>query len=231
MKSVLIRVKNLNNSLLPFEHNYTLAIAIYNKLQYYQNSIRELHTKEFQDIHTISTIIPQEPDFGADGISFQKGFFILRSYYDDIIEHLRLAISLDGTLRVGDLYLEVTGIRETVAPKFESGTVKFKTLSPVLVRDYEDRNTFRTHADDVPDNLSRSMVWSYASFTSKTPETPKITISSLKRKTVRVSKSGTVLGAVVLKGTIKGDLDLLQFSYFKGIGSKTGLGLGCWEVD
>jgi CRISPR-associated endoribonuclease Cas6 len=227
----LLRIKNLNGSLLPYEHNYNLSIAIYNKLQYYQDSIRKLHTKEFQDIHTISTIIPQEPNFGTDGISFQKGFFIVRSYYDDIIDHLRLAISLDGTLRVGDLHLEVTGIKDTVAPKFESGYVKFRTLSPVLVRDFEDRSTFRTHADDVPDNLSHSMAWSYTSFTSQSSDNPEITISSLKRKTVRVSKTGTVLGAVVLRGSIKGDPELLQFSYYKGLGSKTGLGLGCWEVD
>lgn len=228
---MLISIKNLNNALLSYEHNYTLAIAIYNKLEYYPNPIRKLHTKEFQDIHTISTIIPQEPDFKADGIGFQRGFFIVRSYYDDIIEYLRLAISLDGTLRVGDLDLEVTRIKETTAPNFQSGFVNFRTLSPVLVRDSEDRNTFRTHNDDVPDNLSRSMVWSYVSLTSRSAESPEITITSLKRKTARVSKSGTVLGAVVLRGSIKGDPDLLQFSYYKGIGSKTGLGLGCWEVD
>jgi CRISPR-associated endoribonuclease Cas6 len=230
VKSILLRVKNTDNSLLPYEHNYTLSIAIYNKLQYYQDSVRKLHTKEIQDIHTISTIIPQNPQYETAGINFQKGFFILRSNYDDIIDHLRLAISLDGTLKVGDLYLEVTGIKDTDEPSFDSGDINFRTLSPVLVRDQEDRKTFRTHTDDVPENLSLSMSWSFSSFTSKSVEKPTLTITSLKRKTVRVSKSGTILGAVVLRGSIQGDPDLLRFSYYKGLGSKTGLGLGCWEV-
>lgn len=231
MKSVLLKIKNVNGSLLPYEHNYTLSIAIYGKLQYYQEEIRKLHAKDVQDVHTISSIIPKEPGFNSSGIKFERGIVVVRSYYDDLIDHLRLALSLDGTIRVGPLDLEVTGIKDTFEPDFKKGTVNFRTLSPVLVRDHNDKKTFRTHLDDVPENLAESMVWAYSSFTSEAAEKPAIRLSNLKRKTVRVSKSGTVLGAVTLRGSIEANPDLLQFSYYKGLGSKTGLGLGCWEVE
>lgn len=230
VKSILLKIRNSNGLLLPYEHNYKLATAIYDKLRYYQESVRELHRKDFQDIHTISSIIPHNSQYHSTGIKFDKGLFVVRSYYDDVIDHLRLAISLDEKIRIGELELVITRIQDTLKPEFNKGKVNFKTISPVLVRDQADRKTFRTHLDDVPENLAHSMVWSYDSITSNQAGTPSVNITNLKRKTVRVSNDGSTLAAVLLTGSIIGDSELLQFSYFKGLGSKTGLGLGCWEV-
>ena len=60
-----------------------------------------------------------------------------------------------------------------------------------------------------------------------------IEIKESKSRTVKVSSiddPSSKLKAFELKGNISGDANIIKFIYHRGLGSKTGLGLGCWEV-
>jgi CRISPR-associated endoribonuclease Cas6 len=230
MKSVILSLKKIDRVPIPFEYNYFFGIAIYNKLRLYQENIKNLHNKNMQDVHTFSSVISRDLTLSTAGIDFNKGTIILRSLDDKIIEYLRIGLSLDNILYIGNSKIVINSIKKLDSPDFSKGEVNFKSISPALIRNFSNKNNF-VIKDDVSENLSKSIAWSYEKYYASKIKPPVIEKYFSKVKTVKISNNGVILNAVLLKGKITGDEEVIKFSYFKGFGSKTGLGLGCWEVD
>lgn len=231
--SLILNIKRVSGNVIPYEYNYYVALAFYTKLNRYNTEVRKLHDRDNISIHTFSNIISQSFKFGTNGISLDDGFIIFRSIDKRMESHLRLAIAEDPHLRICDATYLVRSIKNTEKPK-PKDSYKFRTLSPVVVRDFESRTKYVDSTEDLELNLRKSMTWVLENKLMHSPDKLDIKIFNGKRKTVRISsqnKKEAITSGFNLTGSIEADPLTFELLYHKGLGSKTGLGLGCFEVD
>lgn len=236
MLTCIVSIERSDGKIIPFEYNYYLSMSVYSKLEIYQQEIKKLHQKNQQGIHTISNIISKDPKHGVNGLDIQKGFFILRSIDNRIGPYFRLGLSFDPHIRIVNTVYEVKSVKDSLGRLNGRGRVKFKTLSPVLVRDFGNRKLFVTDSDKVEQNLNLVTKWSLKNqFGISESVIEDISINLLEEhpRTVRVSsgiQKESKTRAFDLTGEIIGNPGILEVLYHRGLGSKTGLGLGCWET-
>ena len=236
MQGVMIKLKRSEGVIIPYEYNYYLSIAIYSKLIYYQKFVKELHNKKQDGIHTFSNLISFNSKNGINGLEIPDPFLFLRSIDSSLIEYLRMGISIDPKLRIGDVVYRVTSIRnDKFLPDWQRD-LKFKTLSPVLIRDFNSKKKFVVNTEEVRENLTKVSKWVLQNIYGLSEEKVQdlnFDIELVKRKTVRISNNKSresITTAFQLQGTIFGSPEAKSILYYKGLGSKTSLGLGCWGV-
>lgn len=233
----MIHMKRSKGVIIPFEYNYYLSIGIYSKLKEYQEKVRILHSKNQPGIHTFSNIISKEALTGENGLDIKDGFFIIRSLDSRLPLYLRLGISEDPFLRIGDVIYEVSRADNITPPDLTKGEYNFKSLSPILVRDFNDKKQFVNRSENIEKNLTLSSLWTLKNLFQLMDDEVgdfKIQVDSAKRKTVKISNTKTkesITTAYQVRGKISGSEKALQILYYRGLGSKVSLGLGCWEVE
>lgn len=236
MLSTIIFIGRAEGRFIPFEYNYYLALSIYNKLSIYQDEIKKLHQKNQPGIHTFSNIITDKVDFGNNGLEIKSGFLILRTIDNRIGSYLRLGVASDPYLKIVNAVYKVKSINDSQGKLNGRNRVNFKTLSPVLVRDFQNKKMFVNNPSLIEENLNMVTKWSLLNqfkLSKSVVDDVKIEIKNSHSKTVRVSsapKKESITRAFDLAGTISGDPGALEVLYYRGFGSKTGLGLGCWEA-
>jgi CRISPR-associated endoribonuclease Cas6 len=236
MLTSIVSIERSKGKIIPFEYNYYLSISVYSKLEIYQQEIKQLHQKNQPGIHTISNIISNGVKYSNEGLDVQKGFFILRSIDNKIGPYFRLGLSSDPYIKIVNTIYDVKSVRDSPGRLNGQEQVKFRTLSPVLVRDFYNRKLFVTDAEKVEENLNLITKWSLKNqFGISEGVSDNISIKIMEKhpKTVRVSsgpQKESRTRAFDLRGEIAGDPGVLEVLYHRGLGSKTGLGLGCWEV-
>lgn len=231
--SVILKIRRVSGNVIPYEYNYYLALAFYSKLDKYNNEVRTIHDRSSISFHTFSNIISESVKYGINGLSLDRGFIIFRSIDKRMENYLRLAIAEDSHLRICDTTYVVQSIISTEKPKLRN-SYEFRTLSPVVVRNFESRTKYVDSIDDLGSNLKKNITWVLEKKLMHTPDRIEIEIKTGKRKTVRISsqnKKEAITSGFNLTGSIEADPLTFDLLYHKGLGSKTGLGLGCIEVD
>jgi len=237
--SVLVKLKRIQGTIIPYDYNYYLSISIYSKLRLYENDVKILHTSKQPGIHTISNLISRNArKVGNEvgGLDIPDGFFIFRSLDDSLTTYLRLGIAMDPTIRIGEVTYSVTSVSKPMEVQWDKEEVGFKSLSPVIVRNFSKRKLYINNEESVEENLNLVTLKSlheYYGISEGNLKNFKIQISTVRKKTVRISNSKnkeSITTAFQLSGKIIGPPEVLKVLYFKGLGSKTSLGLGCWEV-
>ena len=232
MKSVILKFKSPEKQVIPFDHNYYTGIAIqqkYNQIMYSEKL--NMHSR-LQNNYTISSIITKNGEIKDNGIYTNKFFIILRSLDDEFINKLKAAFSFYPEMRIGNSKFSIYEIKDTRMTLFNN-IVNFKSLSPVLIRYKDKLNNFVTQENEIEPNLKAWMVNTYYKYTGKKFDVNfSIDIDKIKVKSVMVSSNKIKLRALLLYGKFKmADPEMLQLLYYRGLGSKSGLGLGCWEVN
>ena len=62
----------------------------------------------------------------------------------------------------------------------------------------------------------------------------EIIVKAFRAKTIKISnnkKKESITKAFFIEGQISGTPESIAILYYKGLGSKTSLGLGCWRVS
>lgn len=236
MLSTVIFIERSEGRIIPFEYNYYLALSVYTKLDLFQQEIKKLHQKNQPGIHTFSNIITNKVEVGDNGLDIRNGFFILRSIDNRIGTYLRLGIASDPNLKIANTVYKVKSVNNSPGKLNGRSEVNFKTISPVLIRDFHNKKMFVTKPDLIEENLNLVTNWGLLNqfgLSKSSNGVIKIKITKSHSKTVRVSsspKKESITRAFDLSGSISGDPGALEVLYHRGLGSKTGLGLGCWEA-
>lgn len=235
MISVKINIKRVSGKIIPFEYNYFIGSAIYNKLLLYEHEVMPLHRLSQIGIYTFSNIINpiKKISYGDNGLDIDRGYIIFRTLDDKIINYLRLAILENPLLTIKDVDYQITRVETLNSTIFESDAIKFKTLSPVLVRDFIKKNIYVSSEDEVSANLKLVLEYQLTKFFGI--DKSMLTFDEIKthRKTIRISNNGkkeSITTGFNLSGKLKTTPEVAKILYYKGLGSKTSLGLGCWEV-
>jgi len=230
--SLKILITRVDGSIIPFDYNYYVAINIYDKLSLYNDNIRKIHDKQSFSLHTFSNIISKSQKSGINGLDIPSGFIIFRSLDSRLINYLRLGISLNPVIQIVNTKYLVKAVYDWRGLDTPSA-FNFRTLSPVLVRDFNSKKRYVEDPSDVRDNLLATTEWQMKNlFNIENPDM-NIDIKNIKRKTVRISSREESISKTVgfeFEGRIEGDPAALKIAYYRGLGSKTGLGLGLVEV-
>ena len=127
-------------------------------------------------------------------------------------------------------------------PKFES-EIKFKTISPIIVRTKKEIDgklkTWDLNPSDSMffSNIEKNLVKKYNKFYDKEITIEDIKISSemklVKRKRIAIEKGDikTYNRAFMRDIAMEGDKDLIKFGYNCGLGEKNSLGFGMMDLD
>ncbi len=235
MESLVLKTKRISGKIIPFEYNYFLGISIYKKLNYYQEDVRKLHTAKQIGLYTFSNIISgKKVEHGDNGLDIGEGFIIFRTLDNKISSYLRLGIMENQNLIIKDVLYKVISIKKiNIIPKFES-KIRFKTLSPVLVRDFRNKKMFISDPKMVQKNLNLIIDYQMKRYFELKNSYVYLDNISATKKTIRISSNGkkeSITTGFNIKGTISGSPEALMILYYHGLGSKTSLGLGCWEVE
>lgn len=235
MISVRINIKRTTGKMIPFEYNYFLAAGIYKKLLLYEQDVIPLHKLSQIGIYTFSNIInpTKKINYGDNGLDIDRGYIIFRSLDDKIINYLRLAVLETPLLTIKDTDYQITRIEMLNSPTIDSDIVKFRTLSPVLVRNFIKKNIYVNNEHEVPGNLKLVLEYQMAKFFGIDKAMIKFEEIKTHRKTIRISNNGkkeSITTGFNISGIMKTTQEVAKILYYKGLGSKTSLGLGCWEA-
>ncbi|QRF75592.1 CRISPR-associated endoribonuclease Cas6 [Thermoplasmatales archaeon] len=236
MLTSIISIERSDQNSIPFEYNYYLAISVYSKLKLYQEEIKTLHKWNQPGIHTISNIIARSASHRNNGLDISRGFFILRSIDKRMGSYFRLGLSIDPYLRIGSARYIVKSVTDSDGRLRGRGNVGFKTLSPVLIRNFQNKKMFVAKHGEIEENLNQVMKWTLKNqfgIAESNLSDLFIKVTEAHSKTIRIS-SGPAKESMTrgydITGNISGDPGVLEVIYHRGLGSKTGLGLGCWEA-
>lgn len=124
------------------------------------------------------------------------------------------------------IYLENVQIKKE--KEIKDNIVVFNTLSPFLVRDYENRNKYLIPTDNnFQKELNRIVSNMYDKFLCKKGT---IEFKSIRTKNITMVHIGTPVVAIKGIFTLKGDKELLNLIYKVGLGSRRSQGFGMLEV-
>ncbi|WP_196795571.1 CRISPR-associated endoribonuclease Cas6 [Ferroplasma acidiphilum] len=237
MKSTKLYIKRVDGKIIPFEYNYFIGISIYKKLLNFQEDIIPLHRSSQIGIYTFSNIIspfiPRSELFADNGLNIDKGYIIFRTLNEKLIDYLRLGILQDNKIRIKDTVFEVSRIEDIKPYNGDADELKFKSLSPILVRDYIRKKIYVNDEQNVAPNLKLVIENQLSKFFGINSSSVNFSDLTPRKKSIRISSNGkkeSISTGFNLSGTITAQPDILKLLYYKGLGSKTSLGLGCWEV-
>lgn len=236
MLSSVVFIERTSGKVIPFEYNYFLAISIYSKLKLYQEEVKPLHQKNQPGIHTISNIISKVAKHSINGLDIAKGFFILRSVDNRIGTYFRLAASIDPNLKIVDSVYRITAIKNANTRLHASNEISFRSLSPILVRNFKDKKLYVADPEEVESNLNLVTKWTLGKqfgLGDEAMDNFSIRVQEVHSKTIRISagpRNHCITRAFDISGEIRGTPAAIELLYHRGLGSKPGLGLGCWEV-
>lgn len=232
MKSIIIHLERKTGGVIPFDYNYYLAMNFYYKLEKYQKEIRKLHEPKTPSLYTFSNIITDDAKIGDNGISIERGFLVFRSTDKNLIDYLRLGMAMDNNIQIINSLYKVTRVKDIKDPNF-STEVKFKTLSPAIIRNFDNRKMYVSRIEDVEKNLNMSMRWLLKNIYRVANIDIGFKLTDIRMKTSRISSTAgknSITKSFNLEGIITGHPSNIEILFYHGMGSKTGLGLGCWEV-
>jgi CRISPR-associated endoribonuclease Cas6 len=235
MKTVKIIIKRQNGKIIPYEYNYFIGISLYKKLLIYQENVRKLHTSSQIGLYTFSNIITTRGiNYGDNGLDIPEGYLIFRSIDDKLISYLRLGIMEDPILKIKDVSYKVEAVKSVDNNiDINRNVIEFKSLSPVLIRNFNDKKFYLTNEDQISTNLNLLTAYQLKNYFGITNSDVTFEDIKAKKKTVRISSNGkkeSITTGFNLRGKIMGTPEALSLLYYRGIGSKTSLGLGCWEA-
>lgn len=237
-KSILVQVDQKNSAPIPYTNTYFLASHIYHRLSNLKIFEDEnLHDRDEWSPYTVSKVLPTAKDkrFDEKGIHSSRWSFIVRSLDPQIIQTLRGAFAIDPAIVVGDATGTVKNIISPKKPDF-TRPLHFRTLSPVMIISEEltegDKRVLGPDHPSYEKVLAEKIKKSFTLHTEEESESEvELWIDKYSKTQVRVTHRDDVfLPAWELRGYMRGPANVLEHAYLGGIGAKTALGLGCWDV-
>ncbi len=238
-RSIMIYIETLNDKPIPFKNEYYLSSFIRERLSnspfFYEDNI---HDSNQSTPYTISRIFPLDDDkrFEDDvGIFTEDYSFIFRSLNNDIMKVIRGSLGINPRVKLEDSIGNVKKLNTLNEPQFDN-EINFKARSPILLKtpsDLETDNKYLEPTDDKYEEiLASNMLETYKRYSCESVGNEvNVKINEYDKTHVRItSKEKITAPAYLLEGKIEASSDILEVAYYGGLGSLTGMGLGCWDV-
>ena len=232
-----IHLKAKNNFKVPFNYNHIVSSIIYNKIMDLDFA-QELHSSNTFKFFNFSQLNIPKRKIAEDGIIARNGVinFYLSSPDDLLIKNIVNGFVDDLEVKFQNEKLTVTKIEALKTPDFSEKS-EFKTLSPIIIRDTQERADEIKRIDLAPSDkffkgIENNLVKKYCQFNEIENTDKKINVYSemanVKRKRITIPKgpNTTYHRAYMMDLILEGDLDLIEFAYDVGLGEKNSMGFG-----
>ncbi|WP_423792174.1 CRISPR-associated endoribonuclease Cas6 [Methanocaldococcus indicus] len=226
-----LKLKTDKFTVIPYNHQYYLASAIYNKLQSANPIYAEkLHNYKKFKFFTFSLLQVKRRVIRKEGIETIDGnvYLYLSSPKSDFIENFVSGLLDDGSLKVGNINFYVDKAKVLKVPeKFEI----FKTISPIYLKTKIEDNGKLKDYDLLPnhskfyENLKNNLKRKYEHFYNKKCDLD-FDFEILKYKSKRMKIKNVYCRCSELVFKVWGDYELLKFGYECGFGEKNSMGFG-----
>ena len=232
-----INLKSKNNFKVPFDYNHILSSIIYNKIQDLDLA-HELHTSNSFKYFNFSQLNIPNRKIVKDGIIAKNGKinFYLSSPNDLLIKNLVNGFVNDLEVKFQNEKLIVEKIEALRTPDFKEKS-KFKTLSPIIIRDTQEIDGKVKRIDLAPSDkffkaIETNLIKKYCKFNNLESTNKEINayseMASVKRKRITIPKgpNTTYHRAYMMDLILEGDINLIEFAYDVGLGEKNSMGFG-----
>ncbi|WP_292460705.1 CRISPR-associated endoribonuclease Cas6 [Methanothermococcus sp.] len=231
---IKLELRTEKGKLIPFNHQYHLASAIYDVLcNSNPEYSKKLHDYDRHKFFTFSRLnIPRRIMDRNNGIITKDGraYIYISSPDDEFMKNF-----IDGLLNCyGEL--DVGGIKfmpnNLIVEKIPEEFKILKTLSPVYLRMGDKEND--KIIDILPDDgrfyeyFKNNLINKYERFYGKCDYDFDFEIRAFKKK--RVELKGIYHRCSELVFKVEGDYELIKFGYECGFGEKTSMGFGMCKV-
>ncbi|CAB3288362.1 CRISPR-associated endoribonuclease Cas6 1 [Methanocaldococcus lauensis] len=221
-----------NFTVIPYNHQYYLASAIYNKIHSANPEYAErLHNYQKFKFFTFSLLQIRRRVIRKEGIETidGKAYLYISSPKNEFIENFVEGLLEDGELRVGKINFYVKRAKILPIPK------KFnilKTISPIYLKTIiptEDNKlkTYDLHPNNSKfyENLKNNLKKKYEAFyNEKCDLNFEFEVLKYKPKRMRIKDIYCRCSEMVFK--VWGDYELIKFGYECGFGEKNSMGFG-----
>lgn len=227
-----------NGSKISYDYQYALASALYYKLSTADQQLANaLHACRGFRHFCFSGILLNE-GIARDGYIFVKsGSLILSSPSSEFLLPFLESFMIDPLFRVNSATFSVVSVDILPEPRFETGTIKFRTLSPIFVKTMKEVNhkvvEWELYPDSVKfyENIRANLIERYKDFFGYYPEDDRFEIKQVHWvKPKRVEIAGTFRRCSLMGFTVDVSRELGKFAYEAGIGEKNAMGFGCLEM-
>ena len=232
-----IYLKAKKNFKVPFNYNHIVSSIIYNKI-IDLDLAHELHSSNTFKFFNFSQLNIPKRKIAKDGIIAKDGLinFYLSSPNDLLIKNIVNGFVENLEVKFKNEKLTVTKIKALKTPEFSEKS-EFKTLSPIIIRDTQESDGKLKRVDLAPSDkffkgIESNLIKKYCKFNNLKTTDKKVKVYSemanVKRKRITIPKgpNTTYHRAYMMDLIMKGDINLIEFSYDVGLGEKNSMGFG-----
>jgi len=220
---------------LPFNHQYQLASAIYQKMHGADEEYTEdLHMSTGFKFFNFSWIyVPQRRVLEEGIVCEGDGYLYCSSPSRALMDTLAEGLAKEPVLRIESAQFEVKGV-ETMPEVRIRSRVKFRTLSPILLRSVQEGEDGLKTIDLSPKeplfytNLVSNLQKKYEAYTGRRGRVGVVGVDKVKPKRIRIRN--TYNRAYMMDITLKGNPDMLKCAYDMGLGEKNSMGFGMVRI-
>ena len=233
---IKLEFKTEKNTVIPFNHQYFLASAIYNVLSRADEEYSEkLHTHPKYKFFTFSLLsIPNRRVIEKRGIVSLDGrvFLHVSSPNDEFLQNFVDGIFDCKVININGIELiPMNMIIKRIPKDFDT----LKTISPIYLKTMIERDGAKKVYDLLPnnskfyENFKNNLKKKYGAFYNKECNLD-FDFEVLKYKPKRVKIKNTFCRCSEMVFRVYGDYDLIKFGYECGFGEKNSMGFGMVEV-
>ncbi len=218
-----------------WDYQYKLAGLVYDCLRRGNRRLsRVYHTSTDFKMFTYSwlrgSIYPVKNGLVVDG----PVEFSISSVNDEFIQTVFEGMYKGDLVRIGNASFEI--FKSVVVNEARiRGNMRFKTLSPILVRTYREGKD-NPHWDLTPaesmffSNIRNNLIKKYMHLNYSEPEDKRLDFEGIKVfKGKRINIKGTWNRAWLMEFRVSGSRELIEIGYKAGFGEKNSMGFGMVE--
>jgi len=224
------------NTIIPFNHQYLLASAIYNVLNKADEKYaKKLHEYTKYKFFTFSLLnIPKRRIIKERGIVSLDGriFLHVSSPNDEFLQNFVSGILDYGIMNVNGIELIPNNL---VIEKIPESFDTLKTVSPIYLKTIIEKDGTKKIYDLLPnnskfyENFKNNLKKKYEAFYNKGCDLD-FNFEVLKYNSKRMKVKNTFCRCSEMVFKVDGDYDLIKFGYECGFGEKNSMGFGMVRV-
>ncbi len=220
---------------LPFNHQYQLASAIYQRMHSADEEYTvDLHMGTGFKFFNFSWIYVPQRRVSEGGIVCESdAYFYCSSPSRALMECLSEGFAKEPTLRIDSAQFEVKNV-ETMPEVQIRSRVKFRTLSPIILRSMQEGKDGLKTIDLSPKeplfytNLVSNLQKKYEAYTGMRANVGVVAVDKVKPKRIQIRD--TYNRAYMMDIILKGNPDILGCAYEMGLGEKNSMGFGMVRI-
>lgn len=227
---IALDIISQNKQVIPYSYPLYLRAALLDAISRFDSKLSERLHNDDSLVINFSQLIGYGPKTDK-GLEISNARLVVCSPHNEIIKALTDSILDNPVIHVGNVTFDVTNISLLPTLKKECQKIRFKTLSPIIIKNKALERYLYLNETDFSDALEYSIVHRYErtfgkKYSGELTVKPHKETFKKKRVLIKNEYHNCSMGEV----TVSAQPELLQFIGDAGLGMKPKFGFGCVEA-